>query len=395
MGGKPAFKTVQNDGHNPTRRDTMTRQFLWRACIAALALCAAVIASAQTEELVRTIPMEAGGQFTLSNISGDITIAGADDNALTLRVTKRLVDPEGVSEAMARDWLDRVEIEIRERGGRVAVEAEYLRRGLARRLADFIRGGRAAVAVDYDVTVPRGIAVAIESISGSVTVEGVDGETSIETVSGDVRLASLPQLTEVEMVSGDLRMTDVGSDDELSAEAVSGRITIDGVRAPRLDVSTVSGTLALTRVEARRVDVETVSGPVTFDGALDADGRYEFESHSGSIRVRVPAGTGFDLEAQSFSGALELNAPITVTVNQGNRTVELTTGRTITTFSTRGPEQRDRLQTATGAVTVDWLFNREGRTGNREIDGTVGDGGGRLDLSTFSGDMAIVVGGDR
>ena len=379
----------------------MTRQFLQRASLVVLATGVAGIAGAQTDDLVRTIPMEPGGRFTLTNISGDITVAGADDGALTLRVTKRLVDPGAVSESTARDALDRVEIEIRERSGRVAVETEYPRRGLAGRLADFIRSGRAAVAVDYDVTVPHGVGVAIESISGSVTVEGVDGETSIETVSGDVRLASLPRLTEVEMVSGDLRMTDVGSDDDLSAEAVSGRITIDGVRTPDLEVSTVSGTLSMTRVEAGRVDVETVSGPVTFDGALDADGRYEFESHSGSIHVTVPAGTGFDLEAQSFSGDLELNAPITVAVRQGNRTIELTTGRTMTTFRTnfrgRGNEIRSTgvRMTRSGVVTVDWLFNREGGAGNREIDGTVGGGGGRLELSTFSGDMTIVVGGDR
>ena len=376
----------------------MTREFLRRASIAALCLGVAGVASGQTEELVRTIPMAPGGQFSLTNISGDITVAGADDGALTLRVTKRLVEPGAAGEATARDALGRVEIEIRERSGRVAVETEYSRRGFTGRLVDFIRGGRAAVAVDYDVTVPRGVAVSIESISGSVTVEGVDGETSIETVSGDVRLASLPRLAEVEMVSGDLRMTDVGSDDDLSAEAVSGRITIDGVRAPELEVSTVSGTLSMTRVEAGRIGVETVSGPVTFDGALDADGRYEFESHSGNIHLTVPAGTGFDLEAQSFNGDLELNAPITVAVRQGNRTIELTTGRTMTAFTTRGraseiPRNEMRTTVASGTVTVDWLFNREGGAGNREIDGTVGGGGGRLELSTFSGDMTIVVGG--
>ena len=376
----------------------MTRQFLWRASIVTLTIGAAAAASGQTEELVRTIPMAPGGQFTLSNISGDITIAGTDDDALTLRVTKRLGDPgAAVSDATAREALDRVEIEIRERGGRVAVETEYPRRGLA----DVFSGGRAAVAVDYDVTVPGGVGVAIESISGSVTVEDIDGETSIETVSGDVRLASLRRLVEVEMVSGDLQMTDVGSDDEVSAEAVSGRITIDGVRTPRLDVSTVSGTLALTRVEARRVDVETVSGPVTFDGALDADGRYQFESHSGSIRVTVPAGTGFDLEAQSFSGALESNAPITVRVaGRGDRTVELTTGRTIRGFTARfrgdvttGVETIGVTETQTRVLTVDSLFDLGGRDGAREIDGTVGGGGARLELSTFSGDMTIVVGG--
>lgn len=343
-----------------------TRQFPRRASIVVLAVGAAATLNAQTQEIVRTIPLAPGGEFTLSNISGDITVAGADDGALTLRATKRLVGAGAVSEATARDALDRVEIEIRDRAGRVAVETEYPRRGLAGRLADLFRGGRRAVAVDYDVTVPPGVEVSIESISGGVTVEGVDGETRIETVSGNVRLTSLARLVEVEMVSGDLQMTDVANDDDLSAEMVSGRIAIDGVRAPQLDVETVSGALALTRVEARRVDVQTVSGPVTFDGALAADGRYEFESHSGSILVMVPAGTGFDLEAQSFSGSLRSNAAITA--------------------------RRDGRDGALEAPVIEW---DAGRAGTREIEATVGGGGGDLELSTFSGDMTILVGGDR
>ncbi len=92
---------------------------------------------------------------------------------------------------------------------------------------------------------------------------------------------------------------------------------------------------------------------MNFAGALDADGRYEFESHSGGIQVTVPAGTGFDLEAQSFNGSLELTGAST-TLGRGNQTVELAE-----------PE-------------IHWEMSRDGR---REIDGTVG-GGGRLELST-------------
>ena len=360
----------------------MTRQLLRLASIVVLALGGAAAADAQTDELVRTIPMASGGQLTLTNISGDITVAGDGDGTLTLRVTKRLRDADAVGEAVARDALERVEIEIRERGDRVAVETEYPRGGFAGRVADLFRGG-ARVAVDYDVTVPRGVEVAIESVSGSVTVENVDGETSIETISGDVRLSSLPRLAEVEMVSGDLRMTDVGNDDELSAEAVSGRITIDGVRAPRLDVSTVSGTLSLNRVEARRVDVETVSGSVTFDSALDADGRYEFESHSGAIQVTLPAGTGFDLEARSFSGSLRSNATIGLRMD-GDDGLRVSADR----ISLDGNPDNPTVEAA--APLIRWDLNRNGR---REIDGTVGGGGGHLELSTFSGDMTVVVGG--
>ena len=103
----------------------MTTQFLLRTGIVALATGMAGIASGQTDEIVRTIPLAPGGQFSLGNISGDIAVTGTDSADLTLRVTKRLVDPAAASGAAARDALDRIEIEIRERGDQVSVETEY------------------------------------------------------------------------------------------------------------------------------------------------------------------------------------------------------------------------------------------------------------------------------
>jgi hypothetical protein len=329
----------------------MTGQKVQSVFFALVLIGTAGVAAGQTEELVRTIAMEPGGSLTLGNISGEIVVTGVDGNDLTIRATKRVVGRGNAGEEV----LDRVEIAIEERGNRVDVEARYRRRSLLQSLGNLFGGGT-HVAVDYVVTVPRGTGVSIESVSGDVSVEGVDGETRIEVVSGDVRLASLARLVEVEAVSGRLQITGASSEDAMTAETVSGRLEMDGVRAPRLEASSVSGAVALRGVESRRVEVETVSGSVTFAGALAADGRYEFESHSGGIHLTVPDGTGFELETESFSGGLRSAIPIVV--GQG------------------GPA---------GEVTV---FEQ----GSRSIEGVAGDGGGRLELSTFSGDMTIEVG---
>ena len=328
----------------------MTRLAMRSALVAILLIGVAGAAAGQTEELVRTIPMQPGGLLTLSNISGDTTVTGVDGDDLTLRATKRLVG-RGSAES-----LDRVEIEIEERGSRVDVEPRYRRRSLLQSLGNLLGGGSGPVAVDYVVTVPRGTGVTIESVSGDVTVEDVEGETRIEVVSGDVRLVSLAELVEVEAVSGRVEITDASSDDAMTVETVSGRLDIDRVRAPRLEASSVSGAVALRGVDSRRVEVETVSGSVTFSGALATNGRYEFESHSGGIHLTVPEGTGFELESESFSGGLRSAIPIVV--GRGDRAREVTV-----------LEQ-----------------------GSRSIEGTAGGGGGRLELSTFSGSTTIEVG---
>ena len=158
----------------------MTRQNVQIVLVAVVLIGVAGVAAGQTEELVRVISMEPGGRFTLHNVSGEITVTGVDGDDLTIRATKRVA---GRGSAAA-DALDRVEIDIEERGNRVIVETDYPRhrRSFLQSLGNLLGGGgrEPFVAVDYLVTVPRGTAVAVESFDGDVTVEGVDGETRVE-----------------------------------------------------------------------------------------------------------------------------------------------------------------------------------------------------------------------
>ena len=322
---------------------------------AALMGVAGAAAGQETEELVRTIPMEPGGRLTLRNVEGGITVTGVDGDDLTIRATKRASRRGGDDDALAR-----VEIEIEERGNRVIVETDYPghRRSFLESLGDLLGGGRRErrepfVAVDYRVAMPRGAGVTIESFAGNVTVEAVDGETRVETVSGDVRLTSLARLVAIESFSGDLELSDVRAGDALTARTVSGRIDIDQVRAPRLEVKSFSGAVALRGWSRGDSKVETVSGAVTFDGVLAADGRLGIRSHSGSILLTVPDGSGFELEAESFSGSIRSDIPLVA-----------------------GPTRR---ATVLGV-------------GSRAIRGTAGTGGAGLELFTVSGDIAISTG---
>ncbi|HJN47090.1 MAG: DUF4097 family beta strand repeat-containing protein [Vicinamibacterales bacterium] len=307
------------------------------ACVATI--CLAGTAQAQTEEIVRTISMDAGGLFELRNVAGDISVTGNDGIDVTIRATKRVSDRNASGDADAA--LRRVGVEITQRGNRVEVETEYERSP----------GNGPSVSVDYEVGVPSGVRVTVEAVASDVTIDGVDGETRVEVVSGAIQLTTLSRLVEAKAVSGHIQLSGVASDDALSVESVAGNLTLDGVRAPRLEASSVSGTISLSGVEARRLEVGTVAGAVTYQGALAADGRYEFESHSGAIRLTVPGSTGFELEAESFSGAFNSDLPITVGGGTRNTTV----------------------------------FDR----GLHTLEGTAGDGGARLELATFSGDITI------
>jgi DUF4097 and DUF4098 domain-containing protein YvlB len=113
----------------------------------------------------------------------------------------------------------------------------------------------------------------VESLSGDVTVQGVAGESSIHTVSGDVRLTGARGNVEIETVSGDLQLHDV---------------------------------------TAHEIRTHTTSGDLTFDGQIMDAGRYEFNTHSGGVRLALPPNVGAQLTVSTFSGGIDSEFPMTL-----------------------------------------------------------------------------------
>ena len=55
-----------------------------------------------------------------------------------------------------------------------------------------------------------------------------------------------------------------------------------------------------------------MSGNIEFDAPLAKGGRYEFTSHSGNVRIVLSGNTGFELDADTFSGSVRSDVPVTL-----------------------------------------------------------------------------------
>ena len=166
--------------------------------------------------------------------------------------------------------------------------------------------------VDYTISLPRGAAVNVNSVSGDMKVSNVDGALRAETVSGDVTITSAGQLEAAKTVSGDVTVQTAGSTGDVSAASVSGNVIMRSVKARSIDLNSVSGDVKLTDLTADRVKANSISGDMGFTGPLAKGGRYMFQSHSGDVTVTIGSQVGFELNASSFSGditsAFELTA---------------------------------------------------------------------------------------
>jgi putative adhesin len=271
----------------------------------------------------REFAVSRGSTLDLSNISGEVRITAGSENVIVVNAVRR--GSRGASEPR---------LEMTQVGNRVEVRV----RGS--------RSGNTRGSIDFTVTVPADAAVSAHSVSGDVDVSGVNGDVRIENVSGRVVAARLANLALAKSVSGDVTVNDSGSPTALALSTVSGSVVVSGLKARAVEASSVSGGIRLTGVAAERVEAKTVSGSVEFAGGLAAGGRYELTSHSGDVLVRVPATAGFDLSAESFSGRLSSDVPVT-----------LNNSRT-------GP-------------------------GPRALRGVAGDGGAQLVIRSFSGSVTI------
>lgn len=305
------------------------RVFVVAAAVAASALSAAAQdrrGPEETERLSRTFRIGADGRFSLSNISGDVVVTGGSGDEVSIEAVKRTRGPGS--------QLASVVVEIDDRPGRVDVRTRHTSR-------------RDRASVDYTVTVPRGATVDLSSVSGDVRVTGLRGPLRAQSVSGTVVVADSTNVELAKSISGDVELTGAAADGRLTGSTVSGTVRARDVKSRALAISAISGNAEASNVDVERLEMKSVSGDVIFAGAPVRNGRYDFNVHSGDVRLTLSGAAGFELDVNTFSGSIRSDLPATVGTSRATR---------------RGP---------------------------RSMRTVVGDGSAGLSVSTFSGDVII------
>jgi DUF4097 and DUF4098 domain-containing protein YvlB len=295
----------------------------------------------QVEKFTRSVKAGDGAVLDLSHLAGDVRVTGGGGSEIKIDATKRVRHRDADE---ARRLLDALRIDVNSINNRVEVRTIYPRRTST-------RGNSISASVDYVIEVPAAVAVSLKSVSGDLTVSNVRGEVRIEAVSGDVSITNTPNVAMAKTVSGDVMARDIGTQTALVLGTVSGTVIGTGLKVRSLEAGSVSGDVRLTGSQIERLEARSVSGNIDFDAPLAKGGRYEFTSHSGNVRVVLSGNTGFELDADTFSGSVRSDVPVTL------RSV----GRT----------------------------DRERRGSTRAIRGTYGDASAVLSVRSHSGSVVI------
>lgn len=126
----------------------------------------------------------------------------------------------------------------------------------------------------------------------------------------------------------------------LVAGTVNGEVDVRDLDGD-VQASTVNGDV---RVESNgNVEASTVNGSITARMGQDLKSDLSFETVNGSVTVELPAGVNADVKASTVNGGMESDFPLTI----------------------------------------------QGRFSNRRMNGTIGNGGHDLELSTVNGAIII------
>jgi len=243
----------------------------------AAAVVQAAPQSSAVESFERTVPLAAGGSFSISNVNGSVDIEGWDRNEVQISARKITSGPA--------ESLREVSIMLDVAPGGISVATHYP------------EGSGVEVNVEFRVRVPARVRLAsVSTVNGSVSVHDVSGAGSLSTVNGNVTLDRGAGLFSARATNGSISLELLSLSGGLAPQAGSDR-------SAALIARTTNGSvlLSLPAGAGAELDAETRNGDFSSELPLLA----RTSSAGRSIRGRVGSG-GPLLQLRTVNGSIRL-----------------------------------------------------------------------------------------
>ena len=266
-----------------------------RSSILAIVLLASAFAAASTPQgsFEKTFQVSGPGDLEVQTRSGDIIVRSGPAGSVAIRGKIYVGDR----------WLA---------GNRHTEVAEIEQHPPLRQDGNSVRidyVNARDISVNYEITVPVDTTVHAHTGSGDQVIEDVHGNADLQSGSGNMKLSRLTGEIRVQTGSGDVQAREIAG--PVRGGAGSGNLELEETGAGDVDLHTGSGNVTVRGIQGA-FRGEAGSGDITAEGTQM--GGWEIRTGSGNIRVRLPANAAFDANLSTSSGTLDVDAPITMTV---------------------------------------------------------------------------------
>ncbi|MGA8621724.1 MAG: DUF4097 family beta strand repeat-containing protein [Candidatus Sulfotelmatobacter sp.] len=275
-----------------------------RSCffaVAVLVLLASTLATASTPQgtFEKTFQVSGPVDLEVQTHSGDITVRSGASGSVVVRgkiyVSEHWMILPGVGFGGRKEGVSEIEQNppLRQDGNNIHIDYVNAR----------------DISVSYEITVPADTTIRTRSGSGDQTIEGTHGKADLQSGSGDMRLTQISGEIRVQTGSGNVRARQISG--PVRGGAGSGDIEVEETANGDIDLHTGSGNITARGIQGGfRADAG--SGDITAEGTMAS--AWEIRTGSGNVRIRLPADAAFDANLSTSSGTLDVEAPITMTV---------------------------------------------------------------------------------
>lgn len=194
------------------------------------------------------------------------------------------------------------------------------------------------VSISYTIVVPADTEVKAKAGSGSIDVSDVAARVEARAGSGRIELSNIGGPVTAKAGSGSIRADGVAG--AFKASTGSGSIHMSQTAPGDVDVSTGSGGMELSGVVGA-LEASAGSGSIRIEGRQEGD--WKIDSGSGSVRIHLPEDAAFTLVAETGSGGIDVDHPVTI---QGKVSKRRLSG------DVRGGGHMLRVDTGSGGVRI-------------------------------------------
>lgn len=321
----------------------------------------------------------AKGSLRVVSDRGAMTVAPSEDDKLHVVVHKKL---RADNQNNANKYNEQTKPQITVNGTSVLLNANTN------------GAGDHGVESDMEIQVPREAVLDIASKSGDVTVTEHTNDVKIALQRGDVSLTNIAGAAAINLDKGSIRASKISGDvdidghvDDVTLDEVGGAVHLNGDFFNDIRLSKIAKAVSF---KSSRSDMAL--GPVAGDLDIDRDSvRGDGVSGPGRIvttskEIHLENVSG-DMQVETTNGDIEVQAARKLPV--GRMTISGRHGDITLTLPPNAGFQLDAT-TRRGDISSDWdALKVESSGGSSTAKGTVGNGVGKLQINSETGDIRI------
>jgi DUF4097 and DUF4098 domain-containing protein YvlB len=259
----------------------------------------------------KTFTVTGHTRLELNNPSGDVEVTGSADGQVHVHGDAR-------ASGMGFD-------KPQERLNETLADPGIEQRGETIRVGKHFSNMR-NLSITYKIEVPHDTEMNLSVVSGALHIRNVRGPITTQGASGSIHVEQIERDAQLTSMSGSVDASDVGGD--VRASSASGEVTIRNAKGDvrahslsgsvkvvnpggRVETDDASGSID---IEGAKFDAKAhdVSGEVIIRGDPGEHGYWDLKTVSGSVNVYVPSTSNFRFAADAISGEIRADIPIVI-----------------------------------------------------------------------------------